>query len=165
MRWEEAQTTEEVSQLRQQLAQLQKQAKTQERQYARKHTRLMENFRYVHQKRKEIQRERDHLAEKLAGAEADVERMFERLAVFTAENPELAEENARRYANVRQEARRRRLEEMRDELDDITAGLTGRTHTSPVSVRELQIRFHPDKWSNGQTAEEALTELMKVLNR
>jgi hypothetical protein len=110
-------------------------------------------------------KERTRLTEELAMAQAHVRLMHERLTVFTAANPELAEENARRYANVQWEAHRRRLAELREEADRNMAEITGRAHASPVLVKELIKRFHPDKWSQGQLATEACHELMVTLNR
>jgi hypothetical protein len=162
--WEHPTAAAELVEAQAQLETLKRQCAAQERKYAAREQR---STRLTQQRRTQAaadKKERTRLTEALATAEAYARQMHERVVVFTAANPELAEENARRYVNVQQEARHRQLEELREHLDHTLNGHTGRGQALPVSVRELQIQFHPDKWSNGQTAAEALTELMKVLN-
>jgi hypothetical protein len=147
------------------LVETQAQLATLQRQYAaleRKSTRLTQRRRTQAAAEK---RERTRLAEELAQANTHVRWMHERLVVFTAENPELAEENARRYAHVEAEERRRRLAELREEMDRNIAEITGRAPTSPVPVRELIKLCHLDKWSQGQPATELAHELMVILTR
>jgi hypothetical protein len=157
MRWEHPTAAADLVETEAQLATLTRQYVALER----KSTRLTQQRRSQAATDK---KERRRLTEELAMAEAHMRLMHEQLTVFTAENPELAEKNARRYANVRQEENRRRLAELREEMDDRMAELTGRAHASPVPVMELIKLCHPDRWSNGQPATELANELMVRLN-
>jgi hypothetical protein len=151
--WEHPNAAAELVETQAQLATLRRQYAARERKSAR----------LAQQRRTQAaadKKERTRLTKELAEAQAVARDMYQRLNIFAAENPELAEENIRRYLNVEHEQRRRRLEEVRDGLEDMVAGLTGQAHASPALIREIQKQFHPDKWSNGQTAVEALTELM-----
>jgi hypothetical protein len=162
--WEHPTATAELVETQEQLGALKRQYVAMERKYAALERR---SARLTQQRRAQAAADKKELArltEDLAQAQGHVRMMYERVAVFTAANPELAEENARRYANVQQEYRRRQMAELREEQERRMAEITGWSPASPALKREIQKQFHPDKWSNGQTAVEALTELMKFLN-
>ena len=108
-RWEHPNAAAELVEIQAQLATLKRQHAALER----KSTRLAQQRRSQAATDK---KERTRLTDDLAMAEAHVRLMHERLTVFTAANPELAEENARRYANVQHEAHRRRVAELQEEL-------------------------------------------------
>jgi|RhiMethySRZTD1v2_1073278.scaffolds.fasta_scaffold43129_7 hypothetical protein len=111
-------------------------------------------------------RERARLVEERAQADEHVRLMHERLTVFSAANPELAEEIASRYAKVQHDAWRRKLADMADlqaERARSLAGLHGRAGAMSVPVKDLIKLCHPDKWSQGQPAIELAHEIMVKL--
>jgi septal ring factor EnvC (AmiA/AmiB activator) len=142
------------------LAETQAQLATLKRQYAaleRKSDRLAQRRRTQAAADK---RERARLEKERDQADAHVRMMHERLTVFTAANSELAEEIARRYAKVQDEAWRRRAAEIREEHARARAEINGRAGATSVPVKELIKLCHPDKWSQGQPATELAHEVM-----
>jgi hypothetical protein len=164
--WEHPQAAAELAETQAALVETQAQLSTLKRQYA---TLERRSARLTKQRRTQAaadKKERTRLAEELEVAEGLVRRLHMEMSVFTAANPDLAEENARRYAKVQDEAHRRHLAELED-MCHTMAGLTGRAagKIDPAFRRELQRDFHPDHWSQGQLAKDLADELFKRLNR
>jgi chromosome segregation ATPase len=151
--WTQADTSTQLAQLRQQLAHVERQYATLQRRSAR----LTKERRTQAAQEK---RERARLVAELAQAEAQVRGMHERLAIFTADHPDLAEENARRYAKVHREERHRRLNEQAQRF----AARAGQGETPHVSKRDIIRIAHPDRWSQGQPADQLAHEIMVMLN-
>jgi hypothetical protein len=150
------------------LAETQAQLATLKRQYValeRKSARLKQRYDALRVQAAADKKERARLIKEREQADEHVRWMHERLIVFTADNPDLAEENARRYAKVQGEAWRRRLADIQEEYARCLAETTGRAGTTSVPVKDLIKLCHPDKWSQGQPATELAHELMVRLTK
>jgi chromosome segregation ATPase len=150
--WEHAGAVEELAQTRKALRQV-------EQQYARLQKRIEALCAQVTADKKE----RARLVEERDRAYAMACFAQERLTVFTAANPDLAEANAERYARVQEASWRRKMAAVREERARVMES-TGQAGAKRVSVRELMKIAHPDKWE-GKPATDLAHEVVVFCNR
>ena len=110
-------------------------------------------------------KERERLQKRVEEVEGLMRMMHEQVTVFTAAHPDLAEANARRYAEVQHEYQRRRMADIQEGFAERIAELYGQAGTKQVPMRDLIRLCHPDRWSQGQPATALAHELMVLLNK
>jgi hypothetical protein len=106
--------------------------------------------------RADLEWERDATWAALRGAR-------EELTIFQAENPDQAEEIARRYAKVQEEAFATQMAAFQEALARALVP-NKQAGAKMVSLRELAKLAHPDLW-HGKPAIELGEEIMKLANR
>jgi hypothetical protein len=166
--WEHPHAAADLAELRAQLARLERQSarreRTQHQQAERKYDRLRQRYEALRAQAAADKKEHARQAEDQAQLYWYIREMQEQLDVFTADNPDLAEENARRHARVRDDMWRRLIAGMREEVADLYAESTGQAGATSVPVKDLIKLCHPDRWAQGQPASELAHEIMVRLN-
>jgi len=161
--WEHPHAAADLAEMQAQLAKRERQYATQERthhkQAERKYARLKQRHKALRVQAAADKKERARLVKEREQAEAHARWMYERMTVISADNPDLAEENARRFASVQEESWRRQLAAMREQHASLWAS-SGQAGATSVPVKELIKLCHPDKWSQGQPATELAHEIM-----